>query len=66
MGCDKFHYKIALRNCNELVQYMVNLQDELYQNWASVFHTAGEDEFSRAASQCREKSQWKWFQICVM
>ena len=74
MRDSKFHYKIALRNCNELVQYMVNLQDELYQNWASVFQYVGvmlciklkqhrrvKTSFHGLLSQCREKSQWKWF-----
>ncbi|CAI4060628.1 hypothetical protein SKDZ_05G2260 [Saccharomyces kudriavzevii ZP591] len=70
----RFHYKIALRNCNELVQYMTGLQDEMYRNWASVFQYVGvtlciklrqhrrvKTSFAGMFSQLREKSQWKWF-----
>ncbi|QID84682.1 cohesin-loading factor complex subunit scc4 [Saccharomyces pastorianus] len=70
----KFHYKIALRNCNELVQYMTSLKDEVYQNWALVFQYVGvalciklkqhrrvKTSFAGLLSQCGDKSQWKWF-----
>ncbi|CAI4038617.1 hypothetical protein SMKI_05G2290 [Saccharomyces mikatae IFO 1815] len=74
MRDSKFHYKIALRNCNELVQYLASLQDEIYRNWASVFKYVGvtlciklkqcrrvKTGFRGLLSQCPEKSQWKWF-----